>query len=269
MKEVAVQFGEQNSLAGVLTLPDQATGFPVVVLTTVGFTTRFGPARVHTLLARRLAEIGVACLRYDLDSLGDSGSCYSHIPLKERTQVEVGHAMDFLQDKMGARQFMLAGICSGAEASFRCAAVDPRVVGAIMVDPFSIPTLEAKVRFFFYRVKRKLFLLLNLFESSPTASGDDVDLVNYHYMNRAEVQPILQQLLARKIYVHMVYTATVREELNHPGQLQTAFPELPIAGNLVLDWLPRVTHSPVFVEQVKALVETIAQRLEQYLRGVK
>lgn len=269
MKEVAVQFGEQNSLAGVLTLPDGANSNPVVVLTTVGFTTRFGPARVHTQLARRLAEIGVACLRYDLDSLGDSGSCYSHIPLKERTQVEVGHALDFLQSQFGDREFILAGICSGAEASFRSAAVDSRVVGAIMVDPFSIPTMAARIRFFFYRLKRKSFLLLGLFEHSPTASGDDVDLVNYHYMNRAEVAPILRQLLARKIYVHMVYTATVREELNHPGQLQKAFPDMPIAGNVVLDWLPRVTHSPVFVEQVETLVSTIAKRLEQHLHGVK
>lgn len=269
MREIAVQFGEQQSLTGVLTLPEGPLAFPVVILTTVGFTTRFGPARVHTQLARRLASIGVACLRYDLDSLGDSGSCYSHIPLKDRTQVEVAHAMDYLQQHFAAQQFILAGICSGAEASFRCAAVDERVVGAIMVDPFSIPTLAAQVRFFFYRVKRKLFLWSGLFEPSPTASGDDVDLVNYHYMNREEVEPILQQLLARKIYVHMVYTATVREELNHPGQLQKAFPALPITGNIVLDWLPRVTHSPVFVEQVKTLVETIAQRLEQHLRGAK
>ncbi len=67
MREVAVQFGEMQSLTGVLTLPEGYEQYPVVVLSTVGFTTRFGPARVHTLLARQLAQIGVACLRYDLD----------------------------------------------------------------------------------------------------------------------------------------------------------------------------------------------------------
>lgn len=270
MKEIAVQFGEQNSLTGVLTLPENYDQYPIVVLTTVGFTTRFGPARVHTQLARQLAKIGVACLRYDLDSLGDSGSCYSHIPLKSRTLVEVGHALDFLQEKFNVDQFVLAGICSGAEASFRRAATDDRVVGAIMVDPFAIPTFDASWRYFLYRIKRKALLKLNLFSYGPaSATEEDVDLVNYQYMERADVEPILKQLLDRKIYIHVVCTATMQEKVNHPGQLQKAFPALPIKKNIQVDWLPQVTHSPVFAEQVALLTGIIIKRLNNHLHGVK
>jgi hypothetical protein len=271
MKEVAVQFGEQNSLTGVLTLPDKESNFPVVVITTVGFTTRFGPARVHTQLARSLAEKGIACLRYDLDSLGDSGSCYAHIPLKDRTLVEVGHALDFLQNTYGKQEFILAGICSGAEASFRRSAIDERVVGTIMVDPFSIQTPDALKRYFFFRLKRKALLMLNKFAYyQPDPSGEpEVDLVNYTYMQHADVEPIFKQLLERNIYIHMVYTSTVRENVNHPGQLQKAFPNLPIRNRVIVDWLPTVTHSPIFVEQVETMVQTISNRLEKHLRGVR
>jgi pimeloyl-ACP methyl ester carboxylesterase len=138
MREVAVQFGEKGRLSGILTLPEKATSTVVCILLSAGLVSKSGPYRLYTQVARRLARDGITTLRFDLGGVGDSTQA-SAGALHERTALEVRAALDHVFDAHGAKPptVALAGLCSGAEDSFRHAEIDPRVRGVLLVDPFA------------------------------------------------------------------------------------------------------------------------------------
>ncbi|MEJ2419327.1 MAG: hypothetical protein P8Y45_20865 [Exilibacterium sp.] len=93
MNEFACQFGEQNHLNGVFTRPGEFTpAKPMVVLVTAGFTPKSGPFRLYTLLARTIAGMGLAALRFDLGGIGNSEQIDVSTPLKVRTRCDINAA---------------------------------------------------------------------------------------------------------------------------------------------------------------------------------
>ena len=84
-----------------------------------------------------MAKEGFPTLRFDLGGLGDSAPAHDDRPLQQRTQLEVGAALDYLGERFAVDGVTLAGLCSGAEDSFRHAEHDVRVKRVVMIDPFA------------------------------------------------------------------------------------------------------------------------------------
>jgi hypothetical protein len=82
-------------------------------------------------------------------------------------------------------------------------------------------------------------------------------------MERAEAADTLKLLLRRDAYVHFLYTAGVREKLNHPSQVQAWFRELDFADRVSVDHFPDLDHTQLLAEDRRRLVQTIASRLRQ------
>jgi alpha-beta hydrolase superfamily lysophospholipase len=138
MREEAVLFGRESPLVGVLTFPGgsvQPTGSPGAILLNAGIISRVGPNRIYVKLARNLAALGLPALRFDLSGIGDSPVRRDHLPFYRSAVSETKEAMDYVTQVTGARQFILTGICSGANLSYRMALQDPRVVGAVLLNP--------------------------------------------------------------------------------------------------------------------------------------
>ncbi|MGZ3699993.1 MAG: alpha/beta fold hydrolase, partial [Bdellovibrionota bacterium] len=151
--ELPLLFGEQDSLFGVLVSPTAENRDPErpVVITMVH---RLGPNRNYVPLARELAALGFHILRLDLSGRGDSVAPTpeeEESPYPIRTLDNVREAMDLLEKRVGAKRFIVAGLCSGADLAFHTAQNDPRFVGLVMINPrtfanHDIPTLETLVR---------------------------------------------------------------------------------------------------------------------------
>jgi len=159
LREEPLLFGRDRSLFGILTHaePAPAEGAaerPPIILVNAGPGTRIGPHRQYVRMARAWAKLGFTTLRVDLSGSGDSGgpsdvpagSPYPHCAI-----ADVGAAMDLLQSKLGARRFIVAGICSGADIAFRAGVEEPRTAGVLVLNPrtfalFNIPKLEQIVR---------------------------------------------------------------------------------------------------------------------------
>ena len=93
---------------------------------------RQGPFRLHITLARRFADAGIPCFRFDQPGSGDS------IAAAERPQVEVlKDVLDRLQAETGIDRFCVGGICSAADAGWWLALADPRVCGLVLLDPLA------------------------------------------------------------------------------------------------------------------------------------
>ena len=133
--ETPVTFGD--GLWGVLARP--ASG-PLrqagVVFCNTGGDPRCGIGRFHVQAARRLADQGVASLRFDFAGLGDSPAregLRSHIYETDRLG-DLEAAVERLRAE-GATSIVLAGVCGGAHHALHGALALDQVQGAFMISP--------------------------------------------------------------------------------------------------------------------------------------
>lgn len=136
-REKALAYGETTSLTGVLTLPasPSAAGQPVIVFLNAGLIHHVGPNRLHVTLARALADAGYTSCRFDLAGIGDSPHRGDGQPIPEGVAADIHATLDHLERRLGVSQFVLFGLCAGADNALAAAAADPRVTGCVLLDP--------------------------------------------------------------------------------------------------------------------------------------
>lgn len=260
IKETCCRFGERGQLAGIVTEPASGGAKAAVVLVTAGLTPKFGPFRLYTQLARRLSSEGLLTLRFDLGGIGDSGPGRADLPLKERTDLEIKAAVDFLAASGGLDGIILGGLCSGAEDSFRYAEKDPRITGVVLLDSFGYKTLGWRVRDWAIRLARRSLWMLGLLPTYASGGGAAA-LIDYQPMDHAESSRILNGLIRRQVPMHFVYTGGMRESFNHKSQFQTMFAGIDFRGLVTLDFFPELRHTQVLEADRRTIVESIVRHL--------
>lgn len=261
-EERVAQFGDDGRLVGILTLPSAMEPRLVLGLVNSGFIPRSGPFRVYTQLARRLAEAGVATLRFDLGGLGDS-AVGTEGDLRSRTQADLRAAVDTIKTALPGVPVALGGICSGAEDAFRYAETDERVSRTLLMDPFAYRTDGWWWRHTRHRLYRRTLRAAGLWRRARADA--DSDLINYAYMPREESARILSALLARGTWSHFIYTGGRSETFNHVGQFAKMFPDLDVARGTTVDHLPGIDHTQMLQEDRDLLMAAITRRLREPL----
>lgn len=112
---VALPMDDGEVLRGVRTLPKSTTRAGLVILST-GTNPRFGPGRLHTVLARRLAALGVATLRIERRGAGSDGravDAYNPIHISDAHSIDAAAS-----DVLHTSDFAIAGMCSGSWATW-------------------------------------------------------------------------------------------------------------------------------------------------------
>jgi len=137
MREKAVLFGKMRSLVGIITDPPGAgrgRNLPAIILLNAGIVHRVGPNRVYVKMARDLTSMGFLVFRFDFSGVGDSKVRNDNLPFEKSAVSEAQEAMNYLSAVRGIEQFILLGICSGADISFKIACCDRRVIGAVLIN---------------------------------------------------------------------------------------------------------------------------------------
>lgn len=145
--ETPLRFGAQRHLVGILCRPD--TELPcdrVVIIGNAGGDPHHGFARFAVELSRQLANAGVAALRMDFAGLGDSLDPSGN--LDQPTHVfgisrspDIRAAVDVL-GTLGYRDFITAGLCSGAYHALEGTLADRRVGMQLLIN-LPLFTLQA------------------------------------------------------------------------------------------------------------------------------
>lgn len=122
-----------ESLIGVLSVPEAPASRGMLIVVG-GPQYRAGSHRQFTLLARDLAEEGIASLRFDYRGMGDSTG-------ETRTFDDVGQDIGCAIDRLLAsvpalHEVVLWGLCDAASAALFYAHSDPRVTGVALVNPW-------------------------------------------------------------------------------------------------------------------------------------
>ncbi|MHB1052283.1 MAG: hydrolase 1, exosortase A system-associated [Thiobacillus sp.] len=123
-----------DSLIGIIAQPAQPIETGVVIIVG-GPQYRAGSHRQFTLLARQLAEQGIASIRFDYRGMGDSEGDMRNF---EDIDADIKAAIDtFTTQTPGIKQIVLWGLCDAASAALYYGHTDPRVKGLILLNPWA------------------------------------------------------------------------------------------------------------------------------------
>jgi pimeloyl-ACP methyl ester carboxylesterase len=253
MKEKAIQFGASGNLTGVMCEPGGAVAGqrPGVVLLNSGILHRVGACRLHVRIARALAAEGFTSLRFDFSGIGDSEPRQDALPFEESAPLEVIDAMDHLARVKGSTSFILAGLCSGADAAFHTAARDARVAGLCQLDAWPYRTWRHYVHHYAPRMRSaavwKRFFLRNLRGTpvaAPDASGEaDLFLPTYVRVNppQEEIARHLDTIVKRGTRLLHIYSGG-QPDYNYRRQFQDAFSSVRFGDRLQVEYIPQASH---------------------------
>jgi alpha/beta superfamily hydrolase len=137
VRETPVIF-DNGRLFGILCEPEAGTASRrAVVFVNPGATHRIGDARVSVTLARRLARQGIASLRFDIATLGDSATPVDHRPLpmlfSRAGCDDVVAAAAYLASR-GLHDVSCFAVCSGAYLCLHAASVSPFIRSLVLVN---------------------------------------------------------------------------------------------------------------------------------------
>jgi len=145
---------EGKRVWGTLLVPeDLDPSRPVIIMNSMAYDPRAAVSRFYVKLARRLGRHGWASLRFDPRGVGDSGG---ELSLDTRRQIylaiqrglfvpDASAAIDFVQQELGARSFILAGLCGGAITAIFQAARDTRVAGLASLELATLYTPQSRL----------------------------------------------------------------------------------------------------------------------------
>jgi pimeloyl-ACP methyl ester carboxylesterase len=134
--ERPIRFGPDGRLFGVLCEPLGPAEREPIVFVNAGRDYHIGWARVSVNQARAFAQRGIASLRFDASSVGDSGTAADGPEEILYSQAQIDDVRLAI-DAMQARGFdapILIGRCSGAYAAFHAAVLDERIRRLVVVN---------------------------------------------------------------------------------------------------------------------------------------
>ena len=273
MRESAHIFGSSVPIFGVLTEPASGAvneNSPTVLLVNAGLLGRVGPFRLHVIIARELAKIGISTLRLDLSGIGDSGRHRDNRPREVQHLKDIRDALDFLEEQCDAKKFVIMGICTGADNAHRVMREDERIVGAVCVDGYSYPTLRYYANHYLPKLvsrtswRNLLKRFLRIFNKSNGNDIDTVEVIELDY--RWQLPPKEKTESDYKVFINRgarllcIYTAGWR--CNYAGQLAEVFASLDFADIISAQYLPNATHTFKVEEDRVALITAMKSWLQ-------
>jgi dienelactone hydrolase len=274
MREKAFLFGEPPILLGITSEPSAiAADRPAFLILNAGLVHRVGPARKSVRLARRLAADGYLAMRLDLSGIGDSEPRRDTLSFDERAILDVRQAMDHLQRARGVQRFVLMGLCSGADNSFRAALRDPRVTGAVMIDTFGYRTPGFYLRHYGRRmlrpqawrrltlriagrIRRRAERALGIDRPAPPAPL----LPQYarEFPPQAEFVDGVRTLVDRGVNLFFIYSAAMEGYYNHQGQLAAFLKGVDFKQRVQTKFFAGSDHTFTDLRSQRALIDTIS-----------
>jgi hypothetical protein len=282
MREKAVRFGKTKSLVGIVTeasnAPNRDTS-PAVIMLNSGILHHVGACRLHVKLARTLAPAGYTVMRFDHSGVGDSDARRESLPFEKSAVLDVQEAMDYLTATRGAREFVLMGLCSGADMSFKVAGADSRVIGMMQLDAWAYRTLGYWLRHYRNRVfkltvwkhwlRRKLAGVVRRSDTAGTAPPrPDADAVTPEYRRvfppRDVVAADLRTLLERGVRFFNVFSGGQVEHFNHRGQYRAAFRSVDFRDQVRVEYLPDADHLFTGLDHQQFVVSATAEWMSRH-----
>jgi hypothetical protein len=270
MRERALGVGSPTPLNGVVTEPavfDPSR--PALLIMNSGVMHHVGSCRMSVKIARQVAEGGILSVRFDFSGIGDSDPRRSTATLAEIWRRECVEVMNHLASTRGVTNFVLFGLCSGADVAYNTSLFDERVIAYAQIDGFCYPTRQYHIE----RYRRSLlslgrwktgllrrWLKLTGRETGQRGEQVDLELPDYArvYPSRDEVAAGLRTLVARGVRIYVTFTGG-EMRYNYRQQYRDSFPDVPFGDLLNVDYYPRTNHIITQREYQQEIVRGISR----------
>lgn len=272
-------FGPDQRLIGTLTLPRSPAMRPMpgLILLNAGILPRIGPHRLNVELARAAALHGVPAIRFDFPGLGDSGFSSSKLPHDEQALESIQHAMQQLSGTTSAPdQFLIAGLCSGADVGLMMAKRDIRVVGLFMIEPYYYPNAFSKPlriirrlkQYGFGRALKRLLELRRQTGTNATAKSADPRPMNPEEEARSTPNAQvfaqdLSMLLERGAHLELIYANSLMGSFDLRQHHRKIFKTLRHHRHFHVELVPDTDHSFTPIAARKLLVSRLTDWIKQ------
>jgi pimeloyl-ACP methyl ester carboxylesterase len=279
VREQVLLLGPRKSLLGIVTesvATDADTGRPVIVILNAGIVHRVGPSRMHVALARRLAALGYAAVRFDLSGIGDSERRPDVLNLLDAALADIRETLDSLESSIQLRRAVLVGLCSGADQAVVYAGSDPRVVGIVLLDPHIPRTRQYYFRYYGSRLFRLNSWLNIMLGKHPMwrahredgVAGDARPDENFiRELSSHKLRSFLERAYRRTLesgtQFLAVFTGGLEAQHCYRKQLLDAFPRLRFGDRLRLEYFKEADHMFQSESDRVRLIELIVDWLEQ------
>lgn len=278
MKEVVENFGKYNHLCGTLCAPGmdpEEYKSPCVIMLNSGLVYQAGPNRLYVEMARDLAKCGFSSFRFDLSGIGDSNRSRESVALEEQIPNDIDEALAFIEEKTGIKNFVLMGICTGADNAHKYALRNSSVTGAIFMDGYAYKTPGYYLRYYGPRIVNPIVVarrLSRLFLSKPKGSGsspetnltDKEGQEGYFWAVPPKEKTIeeLRKLVDQKVVQLHIYTRGWEWCFNHLSQFKSMYREIDFRGLATCVYFGRSDHTYTLIDERQALVKTVTEWME-------
>jgi len=276
MKEIVVKIGKEPALTTIFSAPKNLdTNKPAVLIFNSGVMHHIGTCRISVTIARKLARSGILAARFDFSGIGDSTTRRGNLPFEQSSVEEIRQVMDYLEQKKGIRKFIVYGLCSGADAAYEIAKVEPRICGIIQIDAYCYRTPKWYIKHYGPRlinpgVWKRILLRLVGKANHTRSEGENIDdeyLEMPSYIRvfppRNEVAKGLQQIIDNDVSIYSIFTGGMMYTMNYHGQFEDAFRDVDFKGRLKAEWYPELDHILTHVELQKKLPEYICRWVQE------
>ncbi len=269
--EQAVIFGEFDHLLGVSSLANEADKVDTaVIMMTAGMLHNVGPYRMYVELARSLAKQGISSLRFDISGIGDSLGVGRAGKSIDRAAAEAIEAMDYIEANSEVKNFIIFGLCSGADDGIQTALKDERVKGVILMDGLAYGTMRFKIRQAILPLKmllrpekwlKKVRVVTALASSKPApaslAMGSDV---REYPETVKQATTELQHLVDRGTQLHFIYTGGT-DDYNYANQFYDMLPDVKWKGTESTQFFSHMDHVATLCEDRQELIEHVTEKV--------
>lgn len=271
VSDKVILLGERKSSVAIVSQPVRAAEMsrPAVVILNTGITHRVGHNRMYVTLARELAELGHVVLRLDQSGLGDSDPRADIVDPLHATLTDIKEAIDWLSAK-GSNSVVLLGLCSGADHSIAYAARDPRVVGAVLLDPSIPPTRRYHLNSFSARLVRgeawanllrgrgRAWKFVTGQSSKPAVDEWAPKQLSF---KDPEVRAFLENAYGSSVQAGnqllAIFTGGLKYQHNYKRQLLDAMPNVRFGRQLHLEYLADCDHTFSFADDRRRLFDMV------------
>jgi pimeloyl-ACP methyl ester carboxylesterase len=272
--ERPILFGKDHRLVGICTEPSpdlRGPHAPAFLLLNAGLIHRVGPFRFYVDLARLLAGKGYTVFRFDLSGIGDSLPGKDNRPEHDRVMADIVDAMDILESTKGIKEFVLGGLCWGADMSHDCAVIDSRVVGAVMIDTYGYRTFGFVLRDRLFPIlryskwvgfiKRRINRLFSggLWITIKRTRG----VFNRQVPPREKVVTEIENLVKRDARLLYIYSGGVPSYYNYGNQFWDMFKGIDFRGRVDVAYFKDADHLFSQLPARRRMFDCIVQWMEK------
>lgn len=278
MEKVEI-FGNKNNLLGIVSEPEEEHSplrQTAVILLNANVVHRIGPYRLHVDLARKLINDGFLVLRFDLSGVGDSKIKDSRKNYNDRIVSDVQESMSFIEKQYGIKQFVLMGLCAGADSAYYTTITDKRITGLVMIDGYCYKTPGYYMAYYIPRmltlavwtrfIKKGFDVISVKFKAEPINNSPEMGdfyVGVRDFPSKKSMQDNLKSFIDRNINMFFIYTGGYEQFYNHKNQFWHMFPGLKSKDKIRVQYTKEAEHTFPVIDHRTKLIDSITEWLKK------